>query len=104
MQRNLWWRAYMGAVVLGSMSVTSCGSAVVPPAASPAAATTAPTAPPTPSARPTTVAPTSVPAAAPSTGEGAAQTFVAPAPVPFENSIARAAEQLFSDARKQLGS
>jgi outer membrane protein OmpA-like peptidoglycan-associated protein len=106
MQRNLWWRAYVGAVVVGSMSVTSCGSAVVTPAAGPAAASTASTAPPTPSARPTTVAQVSVPAAsppAPSSTEGAAQTFVAPAPVPFENSIARAGEKLFSDARKQLG-
>jgi outer membrane protein OmpA-like peptidoglycan-associated protein len=107
MQRNLRWRAYVGAVVLGSMSVTSCGSAVVAPAAGPAAVSTASTAAPTPSARPTTVAQASVPAvapAAPSTSDAPAQTFVAPAPVPFENSIARAGDQLFADARKQLGS
>jgi outer membrane protein OmpA-like peptidoglycan-associated protein len=39
-------------------------------------------------------------AAAPAAAE---QNFVAPAPVPFENSIARAGAQLLADARSRLG-
>lgn len=57
---------------------------------------------PTPSA-PGAVRPSTAPAAAPSVALAAPGDFVAPAPVRFEDSIARAGERLLADARARVG-
>ena len=78
-----------------------------PAAASPATTTPAPRAASlTPAAPKAATAAPAAPAAPAATGASptlASNEFVAPAPIPFENSIARAGEQLLAAARAQLG-
>ena len=90
--------------------VAMVGCAAPPaPSTSPAPAAPAPTA--APAARPV-VAPSPAPspatapapAPAPAAAPVAATTFVAPAPVKFEDAITRAGQQLFAQAAPQLGS
>jgi outer membrane protein OmpA-like peptidoglycan-associated protein len=101
-QRSFEITAFIGvacvAVVLGSAcsSADKASPPVAPspvPAAAPPPAVRAPNAP-----APSTAAATP---AAPATA--AENEFVAPAPIPFENSIARAGAQLLANAHKRLG-
>ena len=80
--------AWATAALLGLL----CGCAAPPGPTAPVAATATATATATSSA----TAPAPAPAASPT-------TFVAPPPVRFEDAIARAGEQLFAQARSQIG-
>jgi outer membrane protein OmpA-like peptidoglycan-associated protein len=95
----------LGAALLAACAGTESRTAS-PPAATPTAAPAA-----APRAAPAAPAPAQAPAApvvaqartAAAADDGAEQVFEAPAPVPFETSIARAGEQLLADARRRLG-
>ena len=80
------------------IAVAGC-SAPQPPAAPqvPAAA------PPAPGAPAVTTAPAPTRSAAPAATPAVAADIVAPAPVPFENAIARAGQQLLAQARGTVG-
>jgi outer membrane protein OmpA-like peptidoglycan-associated protein len=86
-------RSPTGFALLILAAVVGCAAPTVPPA-SPAAA-------PTPAAAP--AAPAAAPSPAPAPAPVAANTFVAPAPVKFEDAITRAGQQLFSQAAPQVG-
>jgi outer membrane protein OmpA-like peptidoglycan-associated protein len=84
----------VGIASAGMLLVVACSSpdkAAAPTAQPPSAAVQAQAAAPAPAAQPAPVV------------TGADNTFVAPAPIPFENSIARAGTQLLADARMRLG-
>lgn len=94
------WRPTLAVLALLAAGCTSTGTTpVAQPAATPAPAVrpaaASPAATPAPAATPV------VAAAAPVAGRD--REFVAPAPVPFEESIARAGQDLFAQARAQLG-
>jgi outer membrane protein OmpA-like peptidoglycan-associated protein len=100
------WIARCGACLFWTMALSGCGNLNNPSALpAPAAAAAATAAPANPAQTPATSSP--VAPAAPTERAAAAaadaNTFVAPAPVPFENSIARAGTQLLADARTRLG-
>jgi outer membrane protein OmpA-like peptidoglycan-associated protein len=94
-------------LAIGVMMLAGCGglernqvsAATAPPVAA------APSSPATASPARLPAAPQSVPQVQPvkAAEDSAVQTFVAPAPVPFESSIARAGDQLLADARRRLG-
>jgi outer membrane protein OmpA-like peptidoglycan-associated protein len=99
------WIVRSGAWLLWIVALSACGNLNNPPAP-PAAAAPAATTPPLSA---TAEAPATSPAAParaaerPNSTTADVNTFVAPAPVPFENSIARAGAQLLADAQTRLG-
>ena len=95
---SMLWAAAMLLVACSATSPTA--PAAAPVAAAPSTAPTAPTAaPPTATAAmPSATAPTS-----PEQSAAATEEFVAPAPVPFENAIARAGQRLLDQARSRVG-
>lgn len=88
------WRPTLAVLALLAAGCTSLGTPA--PVAAPAA-------PAGPAARPAAApaAPSAAPAVA--AAPAAEREFVAPAPVPFEESISRAGQDLFAQARAQLG-
>ena len=98
------WR--LCATCAGVLLTAACGSAdkVSAPIASPPPAAAQAPAVPAPSVAAAATAPVAAPTPAALTAAPAADsTFVAPVPIPFENSIARAGAQLLADARMRLG-
>ena len=109
------WTLIAGAAAVATLA--ACGSARAPVAPAPVAAPVvaapvvaaapAPVPAPAPAvaAAPAPAAPaaTPVPAARPVAATPPSNTFVAPAPVPFDDAIARAGRELFEQARGQLG-
>ena len=110
--RRDWRAALLALAVLAGCSSTGApgGSAATAPATTPTSATaTAPT-PPAPNAA--GVAPKAAASPTPSRVVEAPRampaplppnTFVAPAPIRFEDAVARAGQELFAQARAQLG-
>ena len=93
-----------GFALMALAAVVGCAAPTAPPS-SPVAAPATPAAPVVrPAAAPAT-APAPAPAAAPAPAPApaAVNTFVAPAPVKFEDAIARAGQQLFAQAAPQVG-
>lgn len=88
-------RSSNGFALLILAAAVGCAAPTVPPA-SPAAA-------PTPAAAPATAAAAPSAAPVPAPAPVAANTFVAPAPIKFEDAIARAGQQLFAQAAPQVG-
>jgi outer membrane protein OmpA-like peptidoglycan-associated protein len=96
------------AALLCASLLAACTSTGQAPPPAPVNVPAAPVArtPSPPAAAVTAKAPPAAPAAAAATAaaeDPANQVFVAPQPVPFDNSIARAGEQLLADARRRLG-
>jgi len=97
-------RSSRGFALMALAAVVGCAAPTAPPS-SPVAAPATPAAPVVrPAAAPAT-APAPAPAAAPAPAPApaAVNTFVAPAPVKFEDAIARAGQQLFAQAAPQVG-
>jgi outer membrane protein OmpA-like peptidoglycan-associated protein len=97
--RRSWQPVFAALAVLAGCSSAGTQSA---PATSSAAPTVAPAAAPATTAQAATPRSVSVPSAA--VVPVASNTFVAPAPIPFEDAVARAGQELFAEARAQLGS
>jgi outer membrane protein OmpA-like peptidoglycan-associated protein len=92
------WRPLFAALaVLAGCSTAGAPSGAGSPA--PAPATASVSSPPPAAAAPATRT-AAAPAAAPA---AASQEFVAPTPIPFDQAIARAGQELFADARSRLG-
>lgn len=85
------------AALAGCSSPGGAGLPAPSPVASPAASPTAKAATPQANVAPTAATSSTASAQSPS------NTFVAPAPIKFEDAIARAGQQLFAQARSQLG-
>jgi len=93
-----------GAIVLCLATLAGCGSAPnSPAAAAPVVASPPAQSPPKAAAPSPATQPPSVDSAPARTSTSDNNTFVAPAPIPFENSIERAGAQLMADARTRLG-
>lgn len=80
------------------IAVGGCGAPQPPTSSQAAPPAAAPVAPRTPA-----VAAAPIPTAAPAPAPAVAAEIVAPAPVPFENAIARAGQQLLAQARGIVG-
>ncbi len=100
------WRPAVAALALlagctapGVPGGPASGSAPVQPATTAAATSPAPV---QPAARPAD-APRATTAATPAATAAANNNFVAPDPIPFEGAVARAGQDLFAQARAQLG-
>ena len=99
-------RSSRGFALMALAAVVGCAAPTAPPSspaaapATPAAAAVRPAAAPAAAPAP---APAAAPAPAPAPAPAAVNTFVAPAPVKFEDAIARAGQQLFAQAAPQVG-